>query len=192
MLPCVYYDKAIVNMAGGEAVGGTIGALAGAIVGTIVGDALLGALAGCTVSGPLYALCVIAVVLLAMVVAAAIVVVAALLGGAAGYGVGSAISGGGQPGGNQGGQMVTLVIGDYVSVTGNLTPIQNLDGSNAIYFAGWIPDPATHSVTNQTQNNGNGTAVFGMSQSGIPPFCHTDPDQNISDTTDAVCFATNP
>jgi hypothetical protein len=192
MLPCVYYSQTIVNMALGEAIGGTVGALAGAVVGTIVGDTTLAALAGCAATGPLYFICLVAVVLLAAIIAVAIVAAAAAVGGGIGYGIGDAASSGnGEPSGSQGGSTVTIAVGSYVTITGNLVTTQNFNGSNTIYFAGWIPNLTTKTVVNDSQSNGNGTTVFGMS-TGTSPFCHTDPDQNIPDTADASCLASNP
>jgi hypothetical protein len=182
MLPCVYHSQEVVDAALGEAIGGTVGAVAGAILGSLAGILAMAAV-GCVVTGPFYLLCIIGAALLGILVALAIVGVMALLGASIGNVAGSTGASDSAPGGvaagDTAGPSVVLVVGAYVCVTGNLAQVQDLNGSNAIYFAGWIPDSTTHTVVDQTQSNGNGTTVSGNSNAPGPDFCHTDPDFNI-------------
>jgi hypothetical protein len=56
-------------------------------------------------------------------------------------------------------------------------------GANSIWFAGWMPNAATHKVDDDSASNSNGTSILGHS-SGTPPFCFTDPDANITSAMD--------
>ena len=173
MLPCFYRSQAVINAAAGLAIGATVGAAVGAALGTLAGIAAMASL-GCAVTGPLALACIFAV-LLAVVIAVAITAFAALVFGALGASIGWSISNDGAPAAGSAGP---IMVGNYVMVMGNLVQPADSDGSNAIYFAGWIPDPQTGQVVDQTQTNNNGTAIFGQSLS-TPPFCFTDPDANI-------------
>ncbi len=176
MLPCVYYSQAVVDAALGEAIGATVGAAVGAVLGTLAGIAAMGAL-GCAATAVFVAICLL-VLLLAIIIAVAVVAIVAAVGAALGNTIGATAAGDPAiaPGGNP--PATSLPLGTYVMVTGNLVQDQNFAGSNAIVYAGWIPDSSNDTVVNQTQTNGNGTTVFGISQ-GIAPFCYTDPDANI-------------
>jgi hypothetical protein len=175
MLPCFYRSQEVVGAALGAAIGGTIGAGVGAVLGTIAGVAAMAAL-GC-LGAVIFAWVCWLVLLLAVIIAVLVVAVVALIGAIAGMGVGADASAGSPSDAT----VVELQAGAYVSVFGNLVQVTNLaaaSGSNAIYFAGWIPDSTTDTVTDETQSNNNGTTIMGQSM-GTPDFCFTDPDANI-------------
>jgi hypothetical protein len=77
--------------------------------------------------------------------------------------------------------------GVYVSIMGNLAAAPQASGANSIWFAGWVPNNATHKVDDDSASNSNGTSILGHS-SGTPPFCFTDPDASITPAMD-VCPA---
>ena len=176
MLPCFYRSQEVVSAAEGEAIGGMIGAGLGVVLGTIAGIAALAAL-GCLGAAVFAWVCWL-VVLLAVIIAVTVVAVMALVGAVMGMGLGAA----GASTSSAADEIVfALESGAYVSVLGNLTTVTNLtgaSGSNAIYFAGWIPDSSTDTITDETQTNNNGTTIMGQS-TGTPDFCFTDPDANI-------------
>jgi len=174
-LPCFYYSHQAVNEALGESIGATVGAAVGAVLGVIAAVAAMAAL-GCTATGPFAPICWL-VVALAVLIAVVVTAAVALVAGLAGAGIGAATTSDSSPSGDPSGSSTatTIAVGAYVSVTGNLLTVANANGSNAIYFAGWIPNAQANTVTDETQTNGNGTTIFGQS-AGTPDFCFTDPD----------------
>jgi hypothetical protein len=178
MLPCFYRSNQVVNGAEGAAIGATIGAIIGAALGVIAAVAAMSAL-GCGAFGPFAPICWL-VLLLAVIIAIVITVAVAVIIGLAGAGIGEATASDSSPSGDPSGSStaIPLVVGAYVSIIGNLVQVADVNGSNAIYFAGWIPDNQNNTVTDQTQTNGNGTTIFGTS-TGTADFCFTDPDANI-------------
>jgi hypothetical protein len=173
MLPCYYRSQRVVNAAAGLAIGATVGAAVGAVLGTMAGVAAMAAL-GCTVTLALAPICILFVVL-AILVAVAITALVALAWGAIGAAIGGSIGRDSAPAAGSAG---AIMVGNYVMLMGNLVQVPDANGSNAIYFAGWIPNPQTNQVVDLTQSNNNGTAIFGQSML-MPPFCFTDPDANI-------------
>ena len=140
----------------------------------------MGAL-GCGITGPLVLICWL-VLLVAIVVAIVITAVVALIGAIGGSLIGQAASGGATAPSSGG---TVLSPGVYVSIMGNLAAAPQADGANSIWFAGWVPNAATHNVDDDSASNNNGTSILGHS-SGTPPFCFTDPDANITPAMD-VC-----
>jgi hypothetical protein len=170
-MPCYYRNQQVINAALGQAIGGTAGAIGGGILGTATGLAVLAAF-GCGLTLVFAPICLLAL-FIACAVAAAITAGVSFVGAAAGNTIGNAVSGG-SPSGL--GPPLPITVGAYVMVIGNL--IRDPDNANAIWFAGWIPDPATETVNDETQATSSGTTVLGQS-SGLPPFCFTDPEANI-------------
>jgi hypothetical protein len=178
MLRCYYHSQRVVNGSLGASIGGTIGAAIGAVFGTALGIAAMVAI-GCTATGPFAPICWL-VLLLAIVIAVAVVVAAALLGGGIGTAVGEATASDSSPSGDPLGSATAVAVGfgAYVMVVGNIVKVPDARYANAIYLAGWIPDPQAGTITDQTLTNGNGTTIFGKSM-GTPDFCFTDPVANI-------------
>jgi hypothetical protein len=174
MLICFYHNSQVCSAATGAAVGATVGAALGAIGGTIAGIAAMGAL-GCSLGGPFAPICwlILAIVILLVV---AVVVAVALIGSAIGSQSGKAAAGGSS--GPPQASGVSLTVGTFVSVVGNLVVAQAALSANALWFTGWIPNANGQTVDDETATNNNGTTTYGMS-SGTAPFCFTDPDDPV-------------
>lgn len=177
-IPCFYHSSKVCGAALGGALGATIGAAVGAALGIIAAIALMGAFS-CAATGPLVWACWL-VLLLALIVAIAVTAAVALIGAMAGSLVGQAASGGASAPTSDG---AALTPGTYVSVMGNLAAAPQANGANSIWFAGWIPNNTTQKVDDDSGSNNNGTSILGQS-TGIPPFCFTDPDLNITPAID--------
>jgi hypothetical protein len=177
-IPCFYHSSKVCGAAFGGALGATIGAAIGAALGIIAGVAIMGA-CSCLAAGPLAWVCWLAL-LLAIVVAIIIVAAVALIGAMGGSLIGQVASGGSSVP-TSGGTVLTP--GTYVTIIGNLAPAPQAMGANSIWFAGWMPNAATHKVDDDSASNSNGTSILGHS-SGTPPFCFTDPDANITSAMD--------
>jgi len=183
MLPCYYHNAQVCNAALGSAAGATAGAIAGGVVGVIAGVAAFGAL-GCSFTAIFSWICLI-ILLVILVIIIIIVAIVAAVGSAIGTQAGKAAAGGSSvPTGGASG--APLVPGAYVTVVGNMVKAQQALGANVLWFTGWIPNVNGATVDDLTAINGNGTTVLGVSVSGVPPFCFTDPDTNIPAALD-VC-----
>lgn len=179
-LPCYYHNRQVCSAALGSAIGATAGAVVGAAVGIIGGIAAMSAV-GCLATAVFTLFCW-AILLLVVLVVIAVVAVSALVGSVVGTQAGKAAAGGSA--GATAGTGVALVPGAYVSVVGNMVQAGAALGSNALWFAGWIPNANGATVDDETATNDNGTAVLGVS-SGTPPFCFTDPDAAIPNGMDS-------
>ena len=129
-----------------------LGALIGSIVGG-VGGILLAALilAGCALSGPLFVFCLIAALLIAAIVT--------LIGAAIGGNIGEWVADDDTPvvAGDE------IVVGHYVTFTGNLVVHGDFNNAVVMWFVGTDPAASLH----------------GTSRELGPPFTHRDPDENL-------------
>lgn len=181
-LPCYYHNRKVCSAALGSSIGATVGAAVGAAIGIIGGIAAMAAV-GCLAAAVFAWICWI-VLLIVVLVVIIVVVVVALVGSIIGTQAGKAVAGGSA--GPAAAAGVALVPGTYVSVVGNMVQASQSLGSNALWFAGWIPNANGTAVDDVSTTNGNGTTVLGMS-TGTVPFCFTDPDAAIPDAMDS-CF----
>ena len=184
-LPCFYHDTQVCRAALGASIGATVGAALGAVAGIIGGILAMGG-SGCLAAAVFVWVCWI-VLLIVVLVVIIVVVVAALIGAVAGTQAGKAAAGGSS--GPTAAAGVALAPGTYVSVVGNMVQASQSLGSNALWFAGWIPNANGMSVDDLTATNGNGTTLLGMSK-GKAPFCYTDPDDPVDGIPDTMdrCF----
>lgn len=178
VLHCYYHDNQVCSGSLGSAVGATVGAAVGGVLGVIAAIAAFGAL-GCSFTAVFSWICLL-VLLLVLVIVIAVVALAALIGSVIGTQAGRAAAGG-SAAPTAGG--VTIAIGAYVSVLGNMVQSSQSLGANVIWFAGWTPNVNGQSVDDNTLTNSNGTTLLGIS-TGVAPFCHTDPDAAIPATMD--------
>jgi hypothetical protein len=181
-LPCYYHNNQVCGAALGASIGATVGAAVGAALG-IIGGIVAMAATGCLAAAVFAWICWI-ILLIIVIIVIIVVVVVALVGALVGTQVGKWAAGGSP--GPTAAAGVALVPGTYVNVVGNMVQANQSLGSNALWFAGWIPNANGTSVDDVTATNGNGTTVLGMS-TGTAPFCFTDPDGAIPDTMDR-CF----
>ncbi|MEO0874462.1 MAG: hypothetical protein AAFY48_07660, partial [Bacteroidota bacterium] len=144
-----FYESSEVCAAGlGALIGGAVGAAGGILLGALAAGAI-----GCTASGFLYVLCIIAVILVAALIAAAVTLAGAWAGGQ----IGKAAAEDSAPSAEDG---TELILGDYISVEGKLITSGDMDGARVYWFA-------------------ETTRMHGRSL-GSPPFSHRDPDENLT------------
>lgn len=179
-LPCFFHNRQVCGASLGSSIGATVGAAVGAALAAIGGIIAMAA-TGCLAAATFAWVCWL-ILLLIVVIVIVVVALSALITAMVGTQVGKAAAGGSS--GPTGPAGVALTPGTYVSVTGNMVQANASLGSNALWFAGWIPNANGTTVDDVTATNGNGTTVLGPSP-GTAPFCYTDPDAAIPDAMDS-------